>query len=87
MYVLFDRSRIMTPGIGEGVMYRIGYFLSDDPSIGRSIGTCVRASPGWMIRWFESVSSAETAGLARTTKRGPTDGDEEGRSGGCVVGG
>ena len=47
-------------------MCRIGYFLSDDPSIGR----CVRASPGWMIRWFDSVSSAETAGLARTTKRG-----------------
>ena len=32
-------------------MYHIGYFLSDDPSIGRY----VRASPGWMIRWFGFV--------------------------------
>jgi len=74
----------MTPGIGEGVRYRIGYFLSDDSSI----GACApRLDDGWMIRWFDSVSSTETAGLARTTKRGPTDGDEEGRSGRCVVGG
>ena len=71
----------MTPGIGEGVMYRIGYFLSDDPSIGRS----VRASPGWMIRWFGFVGRDGRARADDETRR--TDGDEEGRSGRCVVGG
>jgi hypothetical protein len=48
MYVLFDRSRVMTPGIGEGVMCRIGYFLSYDSSIGACLAW---TTDGWMVRF------------------------------------